>query len=138
MLNQAFGGGRAKPLSDKQKVVIAFVFMGMLIAFIGYRISTGFTPIGRDDIQPPRTQQEMSILVRKTLVRHMTLPPGDPLVERITRPDWRKLVNPSFYKDVQVNDLMVHYPELVILYRPSTDQVIAKAPVVSGDDFPTE
>lgn len=59
----------------------------------------------------------------------------DPTVARVEDPSVLQQSNPDFYKDIQVGDYLVLYPQRAIVYRSSETKIINIAPIVNTEQL---
>jgi hypothetical protein len=59
----------------------------------------------------------------------------DPTVARVEDPTVLQKSNPDFYKDIQVGDYLVLYPQRAIVYRSSETRIINIAPIVNTEQL---
>ena len=60
---------------------------------------------------------------------------AEPTVARVEDPEVLKSSNPDFYKNTQVGDYLVLYPQRAIVYRSSENQIINIAPIINTDQL---
>ncbi len=73
--------------------------------------------------------QNMAALQKETLAalaRQTVLPEGTPWVERIADADARRMIQSDFYRDAQIGDFVIHFPDRVMLFRPQTHALLAE------------
>ncbi len=59
-------------------------------------------------------------------------PVGTPWMERIENVEIRLAVQPDFYRQAERNDVVVHFADRVILYRPRTEMMLAQFMVATA------
>lgn len=99
-------------------VGIASLF-GALIVFVILRIFVLPKHVAKDTAELPQE-------VRKALAQQADVPAGTPWMERIEDADVRRAIQPDFYHDAAGGDLVVHFPDRVVLYRPRTKTILAQ------------
>ena len=60
---------------------------------------------------------------------------AEPTVARVEDPEVLKSSNPDFYKNTQVGDYLVLYPQRAIVYRSSDKQIVNIAPIINTDQL---
>ena len=136
-----FKGGKSKvsrPKVPKFSVRSAIVAV-LLIASIG---AAGFfwndarqakqqSPEGVAQKNQQETDQVVSSLSK------IIVPEGEdkPTVARVENPDTLKKANQDFYKNVQVGDYLVLYPQRAIIYRLGENKIVNIAPIINSSDL---
>jgi len=59
----------------------------------------------------------------------------EPTVARVEDPAVLQQSNPDFYRNIQVGDYLVLYPQRAIIYRSSETQIINVAPIINTDQL---
>ena len=78
-----------------------------------------------------KNQQETDQVV-STLSKIILIEGEDkPTVARVENPDTLKKANQDFYKNVQVGDYLVLYPQRAIIYRLGENKIVNIAPIIN-------
>lgn len=60
---------------------------------------------------------------------------AEPTVARVEDPSKLQESNRDFYKDVQVDDYLVLYPQRAVIYRESENRIINIAPIINASQL---
>ena len=106
------------------------VLGGMLAIFVVLVIRNGL-PTGsiEESLKKSPPAEDLRLSIANAVSKHVHLPSVLPEMERVDNPALSRLINPLFYQNAEINDYVLRYPETVILYRASTDQIVAMMPV---------
>ncbi len=120
-------------LSANTRIFGLIALAAIVLLGIGFRVVSQF-PKSSDITVPsavqtpaPLSKEAVNDLVEK-VQKHMVLPPETPQVVAITNVDSLKKQQ-AFFTLAQNGDQLLVYPSKVILYRPSTDQVVDVAQI---------
>lgn len=58
-----------------------------------------------------------------------------PTVARVENPDTLKKANQDFYKNVQIGDYLVLYPQRAIIYRLGENKIVNIAPIINSSEL---
>lgn len=122
------------PALSPQTIRIVLIALGSILliaaAWMGIpRIWSRLKPTVSTPVGAPEklSKQEIQKVVEKVRT-HMVLPDEDPQIVAITNVDSLKKQQ-AFFSLAQNGDQLLVYPSKVILYRPSTDQVVDVAQI---------
>lgn len=136
------GGLETKPQSQKTVrlhvhwnkktvlIIVSAICMAALLVLLGVWIarrmpqgSDTYTSLpGQAAAVPELSEKQVKELVQ-TVGKHIVLPGETPTIVQISNVDQLKVDQPFFRSALNGDQLLV-YPSRVILYRPSTDQIV--------------
>lgn len=121
--------------ADKwHSIYILAVFAVMLIVFIGLSIRNALRPAvppmsSAKTTSTTVTSEDLRVTITRAVAKRMLLPEGLPIVERLDDVRIYRSIHPAFYKDAMAGDWVLRYPSIAILYRASSDLIVATMPV---------
>ncbi len=104
-------------------IAALLVLLGVWIARRMPQGSDAYTTLpGQAAAVPELSDKQVKELVQ-TVGKHIVLPTETPTIVQISNVDQLKVDQP-FFRSAQNGDQLLVYPSRVILYRPSTDQIV--------------
>lgn len=82
-----------------------------------------------------RNQQETAMVIAALSDVLFLESDQEPTVARVEDPDVLKEGNPDFYKDTQVGDYLVLYPQRAIIFRLDEKRIVNIAPIVNTSEI---
>ncbi len=137
---QHYGGKKSKrkiglkgsSMSGRLTVILLLIVALAGLGAAGYfwndaRSAKQQTPEGVAQKNQEETDQVVSSLASIILIEGE----DKPTVARVENPDVLKKANQDFYKNVQVGDYLVLYPQRAIIYRLGEKKIVNIAPIIN-------
>lgn len=120
----------------KKPVIIAIISIGVAVIFILFGVwiarktspNTAYTALPKQAASIAQLSDKQVKELVSTVSRHILLPSEMPQIVAIANVDQLKIDQP-FFRSAMNEDQLLVYPSRVILYRPSTDQIVDVAQI---------
>lgn len=122
------------PFNWKVLLAIVLVVASISIAFYFWneaQNAKGQTPEGI----AAKNQEESDRVINALNLVLYTETENAPTVARIEDPDVLKQANPDFYKNAQVGDYLILYPQRAVVFRESENRIINVAPIINTNNI---
>ena len=129
------------PTNSTSKMYKIIVIAALVVTAIAVGVAAFFYNHAQDaKEQSPEVVAEKNLQETERVVselKEILLINGDqdPTVARVEDPAVLQESNPDFYKDIQVGDYLVLYPQRAIVYRSSETRIINVAPIINTDQL---
>ena len=91
-----------------------------------------------DEAVAARNEAESNEVVANLNEVLLTESESEPTVARVEEPQLLRDANPDFYKNVEVGDYLILYPQRAIIFRNAENRIINVAPIIDTSQLNTE
>ena len=91
-----------------------------------------------DEAIAARNAEESNEVVANLNKTLLTESEAEPTVARVEEPQLLRDANPDFYKNVEVGDYLVLYPQRAIIFRNTEKRIINVAPIIDTSQLNTD
>ncbi len=125
------------PFNWKVLLVIVIVVLALGAAFYFWNEAQNAKSQTPEAVAAKNQEESAKIISSLSLVLY-TDSEDEPTVARIEDPAVLQEANPEFYKNAQVGDYLVLYPNRAIIYRESENIVVNVAPIINSSQIAPE